>query len=509
MKFVHWFGVCLVALLLGVDFGVAHAAKAPPGSYRDDCRSISASRDVLRARCDKGRRRVWARLSNYSSCVGDISSYQGQLICLRKKDVPRGDWSDSCINPHLASPGVFAAVCKSLRGGWIASEIALDKCSDGFTNARGHLGCKKAKEVELPSPTAPRATVPPRAAPADEPPEEPAGPSQPPPTGAYQDTCREIAFDGRYLSGECRNDRGRWQDTSLDTKSCSRGQVIGNDDGELVCTRRPGQEPPAGLYQQTCKDVTFDGRFVRADCKDAKGTWMRALLDVRECEAGDQILNDDAEIVCRAPPPPPPPPPSPAPPAPVAPPSVTTPVAPHGTPSAVAPAAPPPSVTTPVAAPPPSVTTPVPRREPPAVAPAAPAPQGPTPGALAPTVAPSAPPPAPAAPVEPAPPPPSPTAATPALPATPEASITLYDGKGFEGASKTLTGDAPDLGPLGWTKIASSVQVVGVWELCEEPNYGGQCQRIEDDEPSLADLNLNDRVASLRQVRTPKAPAKP
>src|SRR6185503_11728195 len=128
--------------------------------------SISASRDTLRARCEKGRRRAWTRLSNYSGCIGDISNHRGQLICLRKRDMPRGDWSDSCIKPHLARPGVFAAECKSLRGGWIASEIALDRCSEGFTNARGHLGCKKPKEVELPSPAAPRATVAPQAAPA-------------------------------------------------------------------------------------------------------------------------------------------------------------------------------------------------------------------------------------------------------------------------------------------------------------------------------------------------------
>lgn len=447
MKLGHWFGLFVVALLVGADCSAAQAARAPAGSYRDDCRSISASRDTLRAHCEKGRRRVWARLSNYSSCVGDISAYRGQLICLRKKDLPRGDWSDSCIDPHLASPGVFAASCKSLRGGWIASEIKFDKCKDGFTNARGQLGCMKPKVVEMPSPTAPRATVPPQPSVPDEA-DEPAGPSLPPPTGAYQDTCRELAFDGRYLSGECRTDKGEWQDTSLDTKSCTRGQVIGNDDGELVCTRRPGQAPPAGLYQQSCKDITFDGRFVRADCKDAKGAWMRALLDVRECETGDEILNEDAEIVCRGPAPPAPPPAPAAPP-----PSVTTPVAP------------PPSVTTPVA-PPPSVTTPVP----PLAAPPAP---------------------------------------TPPAAAAPAASITLYDDKGFEGASKTLTGDAPDLAPLGWKNIASSLQVVGSWEVCEQPNYGGRCQRVDEDEPFLDDLQMGDRISSVRQVRPATAPATP
>src|SRR6185295_11020511 len=153
MKFGHWFALLLSMLLAGADFGVAYAAKPPNGAYRDTCRAVTASRDILRARCLKSPRRwVATKLLSYSGCVGEISNYQGDLICLRRRDVPKGDWSDSCINPHLSTPGVFAAVCKSLRGGWIASEIEISKCSEGFTNARGHLGCKKPPAVEAPPP---------------------------------------------------------------------------------------------------------------------------------------------------------------------------------------------------------------------------------------------------------------------------------------------------------------------------------------------------------------------
>lgn len=423
--------VLIVAALLASGLGVAYAAKAPNGPYRDTCTAASVSRDVLKARCEKARhRRVWARLERVSTCVGEVSNHQGQLICLRKRDVPAGDWSDSCINPHLASPGVFAAICKSLRGGWIASTIALNKCGGGITNSRGHLGCKKPRVADLPPAASPRSTLPPAPAPTDdEPNEEPVAASVPPPAGPYQDTCRAVAFDGRYLSGECKSDRGRWQDTSLDTKSCSRDQVIGNDDGDLVCTRRPGREPPAGLYTQTCKDVTFDGRFVRADCKDAKGTWMRALLDMRVCQDSDEIVNVDAELICRAPAPPLPPP-------------------------------------------------------------------APTPPA--------------AATAEPLPVPVPPPAAEPLPPPQPAASITLYDGASFEGASKTLSGDAPDLAPLGWTDLASSLQVRGgVWLVCDQVNYGGHCERILEDEPNLGDLDLSDRIKSLRQLNEPSAPATP
>ena len=72
-----------------------------------------------------------------------------------------------------------------------------------------------------------------------------------------------------------------------------------------------------------------------------------------------------------------------------------------------------------------------------------------------------------------------------------------------------LTGDVADLAPIGWTNLASSVQVIGSWEVCEEPNYGGRCERVDEDEPYLDDLEMGDRISSVRQVRVPTAPAKP
>ncbi len=79
-------------------------------------------------------------------------------------------------------------------------------------------------------------------------------------------------------------------------------------------------------------------------------------------------------------------------------------------------------------------------------------------------------------------------------------AITLWAGYGFNGANKTLTGDAPDLAALGWTDLASSLQVRGVWEVCEKPNYAGNCARIEDDQPNLADIGFNHRIRSLRRA---------
>jgi len=83
-------------------------------------------------------------------------------------------------------------------------------------------------------------------------------------------------------------------------------------------------------------------------------------------------------------------------------------------------------------------------------------------------------------------------------------SITLYEKKDFTGASRTFSGDAPDLAPFGWNDLASSLQVRGAWEVCEEPNYGGRCERVGEDTSDLAELKLNKRISSFRPAKATK-----
>ena len=79
-------------------------------------------------------------------------------------------------------------------------------------------------------------------------------------------------------------------------------------------------------------------------------------------------------------------------------------------------------------------------------------------------------------------------------------TITLYEKKNFTGASRSFNGDAADLAPLGWNDLALSLQVRGTWEVCEEPNFGGHCERIGEDEPNLGELKLSRRISSFRKV---------
>ena len=232
------------------------------------------------------------------------------------------------------------------------------------------------------------------------------------PAGSYQGSCRNLDFDGQFLSGACRDKHGAWQDTSLDTLSCRPDQEIGSEGGVLVCTRsEQGREPPDGSYTKTCREVTFDGRFLRGECRDKQGAWERATLDMRNCHAQNDIANDDGEIVCR-----------------------------HN----------------------------------PVNAPAGGEVHGDNIGG---------------------------PSGGPANGGGTGASITLYEKAGFEGSSKTFSGDAPNLTPLGWNDHASSLQVRGTWEVCEDANFSGRCQHLSEDEPNLADIGMNDRNSSVRQVR--------
>ena len=408
MTVSKWFAGLVVMAALTTGVGSAVAATLPMGSYRDSCNGARASGGVLRAHCERQHgRRVWARLERYASCVGDISNFDGQLICLRRRDVPGGSWSETCKDAHLVEPGVFGAECRSLRGGHMASQIALDKCREGVMNASGHLACDKARPPEpVREPTPPQNPTPP----SDDEPPAPGG--QPLPAGSYQGSCRNLDFDGQFLSGACRDKHGAWQDTSLDTLSCRPDQEVGSEGGVLICTRsEQGREPPDGSYTKTCREVTFDGRFLRGECRDKQSAWERATLDMRNCHAQNDIANDDGEIVCR-----------------------------HNAVNA----------------------------------PAGGEVHGTNIGGLS---------------------------GGPATGGGTGASITLYEKAGFEGSSKTFNGDAPNLTPLGWNDHASSLQVRGTWEVCEDANFAGRCQRTSEDEPNLADIGMNDRISSLRQVR--------
>lgn len=65
-----------------------------------------------------------------------------------------------------------------------------------------------------------------------------------PPPGNYFRTCRNItATDGVTMTAQCRDEGGRWRDTSARFAGCER---LDNRDGQLTCRGGGDYRPPNG-----------------------------------------------------------------------------------------------------------------------------------------------------------------------------------------------------------------------------------------------------------------------
>lgn len=83
--------------------------------------------------------------------------------------------------------------------------------------------------------------------------------------------------------------------------------------------------------------------------------------------------------------------------------------------------------------------------------------------------------------------------------------ITVFEHAGFQGRSRVIDGDAPDLRWVQFNDMISSIQVQGgQWELCLEPDYRGTCQVIDASLPNMSEWSFNDRVSSIQAVHRPR-----
>ena len=74
--------------------------------------------------------------------------------------------------------------------------------------------------------------------------------------------------------------------------------------------------------------------------------------------------------------------------------------------------------------------------------------------------------------------------------------IVLYDRTGYSGRSLTIDDSRGTLSFFG--NQAGSAQVVGRWELCDEPGFRGRCVTVSSDVRDLGRLGLRDRISSVR-----------
>lgn len=246
-------------------------AYLPPGDWMRTCRNYRTEGPWLRAEC-RNRFGIYIRTEvNYRSCTGDIRNSNGNLVCNTRydDDLPRGEWIRTCRNYRVESR-TLKAECKDERGRYRYTELDLRGCRDRVSNAGGRLYCGSGGDDT----------------------------SLPP--GSWVRSCREGYVEDRTLYAECRNNRGRYDDTSIDLRSCRR-QPISNDDGELTCGESDDDDGdgrlPRGSWRDTCRNYRMDGRTLEAECQDRDGGWRYSELDTEDCD-GNRVANRNGRLAC-------------------------------------------------------------------------------------------------------------------------------------------------------------------------------------------------------------------
>ncbi len=136
-----------------------------------------------------------------------------------------------------------------------------------------------------------------------------------PPRGSYRDSCRSVRERGNVLSAECRDTRGRYRDTTLRYRDCVGD--IGNNNGQLVCNRRPGGggpgwggggpgnggpgwgnngRLPGGSWARSCRGGQMRGTVLSARRDGGRGNDSTSL-DMRQCRTGN-AGNRNGRLVC-------------------------------------------------------------------------------------------------------------------------------------------------------------------------------------------------------------------
>lgn len=182
--------VGIAAALIGATtLPVLPAQAAPGGSYMQSCNSVrDTGRGQMSAQCRDIRGRYQFTTLDYSGCQGDIGNNNGQLICNGGRPGNPG------------RPGGGNGPGPGNGGGWGGGNGPGPGNGGGWGNGPGPGGGWNGRL----------------------------------PGGSWQRSCRGGEMRGSRVTAECRNERGRWIDTSIDMRSCRSG-LLGNRNGRLVC----------------------------------------------------------------------------------------------------------------------------------------------------------------------------------------------------------------------------------------------------------------------------------
>lgn len=113
-------------------------------SFRQSCREVSYTGDVIRATCNAPGLLLGQRTSlrvPTSGCM-DIENRNGRLRCIRAS-APIGSWRETCSNGHYTDGNRnFRARCRARNGAWVTSDIDAARCPRRYLENRdGRLRC--------------------------------------------------------------------------------------------------------------------------------------------------------------------------------------------------------------------------------------------------------------------------------------------------------------------------------------------------------------------------------
>lgn len=87
--------------------------------------------------------------------------------------------------------------------------------------------------------------------------------------------------------------------------------------------------------------------------------------------------------------------------------------------------------------------------------------------------------------------------------------IVFYEDDRFRGRSTALQNDTRDLSSVRFNDRARSVRVnSGVWQVCSDANFRGECAYIDGDVRSLGDVGLSRQISSARLTPYEQTPDK-
>ena len=338
------------AILLPVPLTAEAEAYGPAGGWQRSCRNASVTGASFTAEC-RDSKRAWKSSSiDWRACQSEVAADRaGKLICESDRPkapekatpipppkakpvrpappredaedypaddegyddyvydegyepsyepppeefsyLPEGSWYESCRDVSVYGDWLNGS-CVDWDGGWNRTAINWAECNSDIWNYGGDLYCDNTWGRE-PSRAGDNDRDRDRGRDRDR--DRNRGRDVPLPAGDWRDTCRNGAFDGYVLSAECRTRRDRWRDTRLDVRYCP--YPIGNDNGELVCgaVRQP---KPADDLVEGCRNASYDGYVLTAECRDGQGRWASSAIDTRTCT--EAVENRGGALACVA-----------------------------------------------------------------------------------------------------------------------------------------------------------------------------------------------------------------